>query len=394
MSNLVLEKVNQAVNILEEKEIDLWLTFARETTAGGDPVLSLIYGLDVTWQSAFLITRKGDSVAIVGHYEAEAAKQVGAYSEVISYHQSIRNALLETIGKINPVTIGLNFSKDDVHADGLGYGLYQVLLDYLSGSPYKDRLISAQEVAGALRSRKTEGEINRIRKAVETSELIFAKTFEFASVGMSEIQVSDFMHAQVKSLGLQEAWDTHHCPSVNSGPNSPVGHLGPGETTIQPGHILHIDFGVKQDQYCADLQRVLYFLNPNETEPPPQVREGFQVVTQAVAVAVNSLRPGIAGKEVDALARNIVTTAGYPEYMYATGHHLGRTVHDGAGILGPEWERYGNTPNFLVESGHVYTIEPGIFIPDHGYIGLEEDVVVTENGSEFLSTPHTRLDFK
>jgi Xaa-Pro aminopeptidase len=80
--------------------------------------------------------------------------------------------------------------------------------------------------------------------------------------------------------------------------------------------------------------------------------------------------------------------------MYATGHHLGRTAHDGAGILGPEWERYGDTPNFPVEVGHVYTIEPGIHIPGYGYIGLEEDIVVTNNGAEYLSTPQTELIIK
>jgi Xaa-Pro aminopeptidase len=103
------------------------------------------------------------------------------------------------------------------------------------------------------------------------------------------------------------------------------------------------------------------------------------------------MKPGVLGKEVDAVARRVVTGAGYPEYKYGTGHQLGRMAHDGAGILGPEWERYGNASHRPLEAGHVYTVEPGLMVPGYGYIGLEEDVLVTETGAEFLSTPQLEL---
>ena len=121
------------------------------------------------------------------------------------------------------------------------------------------------------------------------------------------------------------------------------------------------------------------------------MQRGFDTIVQAVQDAVAAMKPGALGKEIDAIARQVVTQAGYPEYKYATGHHLGRLAHDGAGVLGPSWERYGDTPNYPLEAGHIYTVEPGLEVPGFGYIGLEEDVLVTESGAQYLGLPQTEL---
>jgi Xaa-Pro aminopeptidase len=173
-----------------------------------------------------------------------------------------------------------------------------------------------------------------------------------------------------------------------------VGHAGPTDLQIEPGQLLHFDFGVKQDDYCSDIQRVVYFLARGQEKAPEPVQRAFDTVRQAIEKAVAAMRPGISGKEVDALARGVVTGAGYPNYMYSTGHQLGRLAHDGAGILGPEWERYGDTPNYLLEAGQIYTVEPGIAVEGYGYMGLEEDVLVTEKGAEYLGVPQTNLIVK
>jgi Xaa-Pro aminopeptidase len=398
MTSLVQEKVEQAVSILQEKDIDLWLTFVRETSAGGDPVLPLIYDHDLTWQSAIMIGRGGERVAIVGAFEAQAARLTGIFEgdkgKVIAYHQSLRKDLRNTFEQLNPRSIAINYSLNDVHADGLSSGMHQLLIEYLEGTPFAERLISAETIIGALRGRKTAGEVARIRAAVETTLEIYEDTINYITPGLTEKQIAGHMHKLMRSRRLGPAWEIANCPSVNSGPDSPVGHISPGDIVLQPGHLVHIDFGVRQNDYCSDIQRTIYLRRPGESEPPDPVQKGFDTIVQAIQKAVAAMRPGVMGKEIDAIARAVVTEAGYPEYKYATGHHLGRSAHDGAGILGPEWERYGDTPNYLLEAGHVYTVEPGLFVPGFGYIGLEEDVLVTDQGTEFLGEPQTKLIIK
>lgn len=391
MITIVQEKVNQAVRILQEQKVDLWLTFVRETTAGGDPVLPLIYGHDLTWQSALMITRSGETFALLGHLEADTARETGAYTNVIPYHQSIRSTLLHTLERIYPAKIAVNYSVNDVHADGLSYGMYQLLVQYFEATPWEQRLISAESIIGALRGRKTAGEIERIRSAIQATEEIYRRTFDYAQIGQTERQIASFIHEQAHAMGLELAWEADHCPTVNAGPDSPVGHVSPTDIPLQPGQLLHLDFGVKHDGYCSDIQRVAYSMGPNEIEPPEEVRRGFATVVNAIQVAAQAMRPGLPGFEVDAVARKAITGNGYPEYMYGTGHHIGRTVHDGAGLLGPLWERYGDTPNYPIEAGNVFTIEPGLAVPGYGYIGIEEDVLVTDTGIEFLSQPQKEL---
>ncbi len=390
---LVLEKVNQTIGILQELGIDAWLTFVRETSAGGDPVLPLIYGPhSLTWQSALLLSRTGERIAIVGRFDAITAERLGAYSQVIPYDQSIQPHLLAALERLDARQIALNYSANDVYADGLGHGLHQVLVGYLAGTPYAGRLVSAEGIIGALRGRKTPAEVTRIRTAVATTLEIYARAFDFLQPGMTEAQVGAYMHEQMAALGILEtAWDRASCPAVNSGPESPVGHAGPTGLRLERGHIVHFDFGIRQDEYCSDVQRVVYLLRPGETRAPEPVQRGFDTVLAAVDAAVAAMRPGATGLEVDAAARRVIVDAGYPEFRYATGHHLGRNAHDGGGVLGPAWERYGDTPFRPLEAGHVYTVEPGLAVPGYGYIGLEEDVLVTPGGTTYLGAPQREL---
>ncbi|MCA9976316.1 MAG: hypothetical protein KC413_11220, partial [Anaerolineales bacterium] len=131
---LIQEKLVQATAILNELDIDLWLTFVRETSMQPDPVLDLIAGVDVTWQSAFLLSRTGQHTAIIGHFDAENVQALGAY-RVIGYHEGIRQPLREAIAAYQPTTLAINYSENDVAADGLSHGMYLALLDHLRDTP-------------------------------------------------------------------------------------------------------------------------------------------------------------------------------------------------------------------------------------------------------------------
>lgn len=394
MNQIVVEKTNQVANILRENNIDLWLIFVRETSAAMDPILPLVYGdADLTWQSALLFTSTNEIIAILGRFELETAREIGVFTQIIPYDEDIKTPLLIELERLNPQNIAVNFSKSDPLSDGLSYGMYLNLMEMLAGTPFVDRLIPAEAVIGALRGRKTNSEIQRIRSAVVNTLEIYSSTFAKISTGMTELDVAELMRAEVKQRGLDFAWPENNNPAVNSGPDSPVGHNAPTGIKIEPGHLLHFDFGVKQDGYCADIQRMVYFRKPGEGVPAP-VQIGFNTVVTAIQAAFKISRPGLRGIDINSVAREVVIKAGFPEFKHATGHQVGRLAHDGGCILGPGWPRYGETPYMTVEVGQVYTLEPSLLVPGYGYVGLEEDILITEDGAEFLSPPQTELILK
>jgi Xaa-Pro aminopeptidase len=295
------------------------------------------------------------------------------------------------LGRVAPRTIAINTSRDSVHADGLTHGHYLNLLALLEGTDFAERLVSAEGIISALRGRKTLEEQARIRKAVEIADEIFEAAFAYIRPGMTEIEVAAFMQERVKSRGLELAWPAEACPAVNFGPDSPIGHSGPTKIKLQPGHLLHFDFGVKYEGYCSDIQRMAYLLRPGETVAPRELQKGFDTIYQANELARQAMKPGVSGNSIDVIARKVVMDAGYGEYMHALGHQLGRVAHDGGALLGPLWEKYGNLPNLLLEASQVFTLEPGLDVPGYGHVSLEEDVVVAEHGTEYLAPPQREL---
>lgn len=389
---LMQEKVNQAIQILKEQQTNLWLTFVRETSGVRDPMLDFLIGPnDLTWPSALILTSKGEKIAIVGNLEKDAIARTQVFDTITGYDTAVSAPLRDTITRLNPNQIAVNTSRNNVHADGLTHAMYEILCDYLKDTPYADRLVSAEPIINAMRGRKTPEELERIRKAVEITDEIYKKTFDFIKVGMTEIQIGEYMHRLAQEYGVGLAWPAENCPAVNSGPDSPVGHNGPTGIKVEPGHLIHFDFGVKYEDYCSDIQRLVYVLRDGETEAPPEVQRGFITIRTAIEKSREAMRPGVIGNSIDMIAREILVDAGYPEYQHALGHQLGRVAHDGGALLGPLWEKYGDDPKLKLEAEQVFTIEPGLAVPNYGYVALEEDVVMTEKGADYIGEPQREL---
>lgn len=394
LDRLILsEKIDQAIAILNELDIDLWLTFVRETSLSADPVLEYIYDGDVTWQSAFLLGRNGRRTAIIGHFDAENVRTLGLYDRVIDYHEGIGAHLLEALAEFAPRSIAVNYSEDDVAADGLSHGMYRLLEGYLRETPWAGKLVSAAPIIGALRGRKSPAEIALIRKAVMTTEFVFDEVEKYVRPGMTQREIADYIHRLIDDMGHGYAWPKPFNPIVTCGPDSAMGHAAPGDVALQRGHLLHIDLGIKENGYCSDIQRMWYVLDEGESGAPPDVRRAFDVVTGAIKAGESALRRDAAGWEVDQVAREFIVDNGYPEYMHAFGHLLGRSAHDGATVLGPRWERYRGICDLQVESGNVFTLELHVIVPGRGMMSLEEDVLVTDSGVEYLSDPQTNLRY-
>lgn len=385
------EKLNQATSILRELGIDAWLLLGRETEQLCDPSLSLLLETHVTWPSAFILTARGERIAIVGRYDVENVRAAGGWPEVIGYDQSLRPPLRDTLARLKPEQIAINYSTGDATADGLTHGLWLWLQDALAGTSFTKRLVTGEGIVAALRGRKTPSEVAAIRRAIATTEEIFRAIAGYLRAGRSGLQVRDYAHKEVRRRGLATAWDPLECPIVTVGPDAAIGHVRPTEHAIGRGELVHLDFGVRQDGFCSDLQRTWYLRRRGEKKAPDAVRRAFDAVLAAIRAGQEALRPGAIGWQVDAAARQAITGAGYPEYQHALGHGLGRSTHDGATLLGPRWERYGRTPYGVVEAGNVFTLELGVQVARYGFIGLEEDVLVTPTGCEYLSTPQTEL---
>jgi Xaa-Pro aminopeptidase len=388
---LIQEKITQAIDILREYDIDCWLTFTRESEILGDPVLPFLVPVSLTWHSGLIITSDGDTHAIVGAYDKKMVEDTGAYKEVVGYVEGMKNHLLEYLRKKNPKTIAINFSQESETCDGLTHGMYLTLVGYLDEIGYTERLISAEKIVSALRQRKTSLELEYIQEAIWQTERIFKGVMHFIAPNRTEEEIAQYMRNEVESAQLEYSWDQKICPAVFSGPSTAGAHYNPTQRKVEPGHVLNIDFGVKVNGYCSDLQRTFYILKPGETSPPPEVLKGFTTIVETIEQARLAMRPGVQGVEIDRIAREYLTSHGYKEFPHALGHQVGRYAHDGTALLGPPWEKYGRRPFHALETGMVFTIEPRLTVDGHGVATVENMVVVTETGAEFISTPQTKL---
>ena len=387
--SLIKQKTDQAVSILNELNIDLWLTYVRKTSEIHDPALYfLLEDTWLTWQSALIITKKGEKIAICGRYDLPNVEAPDIYDKVIGYDESIKKDLVEILDELDPETIAINYSEDIVAADGLTHGLWLRLQKILKGTKYFDRLISSEKLLAALRGRKTDLEIERIEKAVEISERGHKRVTEETKLGVSEEDLEKMLLEFTKDNNVTVSYP----PLIHVGPKTSIGHgKASPDIKIKRGDLINVDYGVFYESYASDIQRMNYVLRENEDIPPKEVMRAFGIVVRAITESAEKLKPGVKGWEVDEVARKIVTDAGYTEFMHALGHQIGRNVHDSGCLLGPRWEKYGETPFYLVEEGQAFTLELHVYVENHGYCSIEENVIVTEEECEFLSKRQLEL---
>lgn len=388
---LIREKVRQAVELLNEYKLDCWITFVRESGIMRDPMMDFLCDSDMTWHSAFIVFASGETQAIVGQLEKNTVDEMGVYQQVTGYVEGIGRHLHQTLLEHDPKSIAVNFSENSEVCDGLTHGMYRILRNHLAEIGFEDRLVSSEKLTSSLRARKTPTEIGRMKQAVAHTLDIFAEVSAFIKPGQSEEEIAEFMRQRVRERGLLVGWDPTHCPAVFTGPDNKGPHYHPTDLVAERGHVLNMDFGVTVEDYVSDMQRTFYLLEEGETEAPADVMKGFNTIVESIEMARQVLKPGVLPVEVDTVARDYIVSRGYDEFPHGLGHQVGRFVHDGNALLGPAWEKYADKVYQPVEEGMVFTIEPRLRVPGRGDATIEEMVVVTKDGAQFLGESQTEL---
>jgi len=378
-ASLISEKVEQARDAVADSDADAWVIFCRETNEIHEPTLPYVLGFDVVWPTAVVVGPDASTV-ILGRHDAPTAKDLGVH-EVRAYDESIEGPLRETLAAMDADRLALNFDRDDNVADGLTYGMYRRLNAMLPDREF----VGAGDVVADVRGIKSETEHERIEAAAATTlDLLHEATDEWTPE-TTEADVSDWLHERMRDAGYGSAWSWDYCPTVHAGGDAEVGHTLPGDRTVPEGELLHVDFGVVQDDYAADIQRLWV-----RGEPSDGLQQAFEDVRAAIDAGYDELEPGAVGHRVDARARAELVARDRDLFDHAFGHQVGRTAHDGGLLLGPEWDRYGESVTGEVRVGEVYTMELGLDT-EWGYVGQEEMVRVTEDGTEFVVEPQTEL---
>ncbi len=387
---LIQEKIRAAKELLKEFDVDCWITFVRESQINGDPTLAFLVPADLTWHSAFIITRD-HAYAVVGRYDKATVEDTGAYDEVFAFVEGFKAPFIEIMKKINPKNIAVNYSEGSEICDGITHGMYLTLSKTLAEIGMEERIISAENIVSALRERKSATEITYIKEAIRHTEEIFDLVSAFIKAGKTEKEIALFMKDEVKRRGLDFAWEPMVCPAVFTGPETAEAHYAPTDKKVERGHILNMDFGVKVNGYCSDMQRTFYILEEGETKAPADVQKGFDTIVEAVEKPKQAMKPGVPAMEIDKISRDIVTANGYEEFPHALGHQVGRFSHDGTVLLGPPWEKYIGKIEHPLQENMVFTIEPRLTVNGRGIATIEEMVIITENGAEWLSHPQKEL---
>lgn len=379
------EKIAQASRYLKEEGIDLWLIPTRE---GSDPALDLLTKVRTVGLGAFIITAGGTAMALTSRIDIQDVEESGLFEKVFTYADSFEDSLRTIITDMNPQSIALNFSTDDHLCDGLGQGLYNLVTRSLQ-EVFSGEFVSSEKILSKVRAVKSSEEIRCLKKAIEITNDIYDRVFTKIRVGMSEIEIGELFVDEMRAGNLVNGFIGEMAPPMVL--KERISHRKPGEARIEPGDFFIIDFSISWEGYCSDIARTAYVLRKGEIDAPDAMKETFINAFEAISRAFSAVRPGVKGWEIDTIARSFLLEQGMPEITHATGHQIGLSTHDGGTLLGPKWPRYGSAPYGEIAEGMVFTLEPTI-LRDVGFSALvEENILVTGNGAEYLSRRQKEL---
>lgn len=266
-----------------------------------------------------------------------------------------------------------NISKFGIETKIVNVFTYNHLLNI-----YKDaRFVDIQSFVNSQRLIKSRSEIKKAQKAVDIIEEVLKVGIEKVEVGMTESDLVGELELLMRKKGAD---GPSFSSIVLSGEKSALPHGSPGERKIQKGDFLLIDFGVLKDGYCSDITRT--FIIGEATEKQKEI---YDIVSQSTQAGVNAVQSGVPLKTFDLAARKVIEDNGYGQYFNnRVGHGLGIEIHEEPSIHSEN--------EAFAEKGMLFTIEPGIYIPDFGGVRIEEEVYINEEGGvEVLTSFPTEL---
>ena len=230
-------------------------------------------------------------------------------------------------------------------------------------------LVPAGDLVEELRAVKDAEEVRRIAAAAALTDEVYRWAVERGLGGRTERRVARDCEARIRELDAEPSFP----PIVAAGPNGALPHAEPGEREIEAGELVVFDMGAQLDGYCSDCTRTFA-----TGDPGTEARGVYELVRGAQQAALEAIREGAGGRDVDGVARSLIEEAGHGErFGHGTGHGVGLEVH--------ESPRLAASSEDQLSAGNVVTVEPGVYLPGRFGVRIEDLVVVTADGHENLS---------
>ncbi|MET1014911.1 MAG: Xaa-Pro peptidase family protein [Paenisporosarcina sp.] len=354
-----MSKINQISNYLKEHNIDA----AFITTPDNVFYVSGFKSNPHERLLGVLVFKDAEPLMILPQMEVPDAKNAGWKFDAVGHQDTDHpwQLLKQAIEKkgITPTQIAIEKSHMTVER----LEAIQELYPDLNFTRLDDQLNSMRVV-------KDENELDILREAAAYADYAIEVGVSEIAEGKTELEILTAIELALKKKGISHmSFDT----MVLSGPKTASPHGKPGDRKIQKGDLVLFDLGVVYKGYCSDITRTVAFGEPSEKQ-----KEVYETVRKAEQAAVDAVKPGVRAMDLDKIARDIITEAGYGEFFtHRLGHGLGISVHEFPSVT-------GNNEMALIE-GMVFTIEPGIYDPSITGVRIEDDVVVTKDGVEVLT---------